>query len=116
MQRIVRQVEAASHVKRYVADLVLATHPAAAAAPEMTRKYVRYGASPRGAQAIVLGSKIRGLLDARYHASFEDVMAIAKPARRHRIILNFEAAAAGVTTDKVIEELLKTVPKQTEEA
>ena len=115
-RQFVRQALIAPPVQDYAVRLVLATIPGGEFAGEVTNKYVRYGASPRGAQAIVLGSKIRGLLDARYHASFEDVMAIAKPALRHRIILNFEAEAEGVTTDKVVEELLKTVPKQVDEA
>ena len=115
-RQFVRQALIAPPVQDYAVRLVLATIPGGEFAGEVTNKYVRYGASPRGAQAIVLGAKIRGLLDARYHASFEDVMAIAKPALRHRIILNFEAEAEGVTTDKVVEELLKTVPKQVDEA
>jgi MoxR-like ATPase len=115
-RQFVRQALIAPPVQDYAVRLVLATIPGGEFAGEVTNKYVRYGASPRGAQAIVLGAKIRGLLDARYHASFEDVTAIAKPALRHRIILNFEAEAEGVTTDKVIEELLKTVPKQVDEA
>jgi len=114
-RRFVRQALIAPPVQDYAVRLVLATIPGGEHATEATNKYVRFGSSPRGAQAIVLGAKIRGLLDGRYHASFEDVAAMAKPALRHRIILNFEAEAEGVTTDQVIDELLKSVPKESED-
>jgi MoxR-like ATPase len=114
-RQFVRQALIAPPVQDYAVRLVLATIPGGEFACEVTNKYVRYGSSPRGAQAIVLGAKIRGLLDGRYHASFEDVMAVAKPALRHRIILNFEAEAEGITSDKVVEELLRSVPKQMDE-
>jgi MoxR-like ATPase len=114
-RKFVRQALIAPAVQDYAVRLVLATIPGGEFAPEATNKYVRFGASPRGAQAIVLGAKIRGLLDGRYHASFEDIAALAKPALRHRIILNFEAEAEGVTTDQVVDELLKSVPKESED-
>jgi MoxR-like ATPase len=114
-RKFVRQALIAPPVQDYAVRLVLATIPGGEFASEATNKYVRFGASPRGAQAIVLGAKIRGLLDGRYHASFEDVAAMAKPSLRHRIILNFEAEAEGVTTDQVVDELLKTVPKESED-
>jgi len=114
-RKFVRQALIAPPVRDYAVRLVLATIPGGEFASEATNKYVRFGASPRGAQAIVLGAKIRGLLDGRYHASFEDVAAMAKPSLRHRIILNFEAEAEGVTTDQVVDELLKSVPKESED-
>jgi MoxR-like ATPase len=114
-RKFVRQALIAPPVQDYAVRLTLATVPGGEHAPEATNKYVRFGSSPRGAQAIVLGAKIRGLLDGRYHASFEDIVAVAKPALRHRIILNFEAEAEGVTTDQVVEELLKAVPKETDD-
>jgi MoxR-like ATPase len=77
---------------------------------------VRFGSSPRGAQALVLAAKIRGLLDGRYHASFEDIQAVALPALRHRIILNFEAEAENINTDKVVQAILKDVPREVEAA
>jgi len=114
-RQFVRQALIAPAVQDYAVRLTLATIPGGEHAPEATNKYVRFGASPRGAQATVLGAKIRGLLDGRYHASFEDVAAVAKPALRHRIILNFEAEAEGVTTDQVVDDLLKAVPRETDD-
>jgi len=114
-RRFVRQALIAPPVQDYAVRLTLASIPGGEHACETTGKYVRYGSSPRGAQALVLAAKIRGLLDGRYHASFEDVSAIAKPSLRHRLILNFEAEAAGISSDYVIEEILKAVPKQLEE-
>ncbi len=111
----VRQALVAPPVLDYAVRLTLATVPNGEFAPEATNKYVRFGSSPRGAQALVLAAKIRGLLDGRYHASFEDVQAVALPALRHRIILNFEAEAERVDTDMVVKEILKDVPKQLEE-
>ncbi|MCK6470354.1 MAG: MoxR family ATPase [Planctomycetes bacterium] len=115
LRKFVRQALIAPPVQDYAVRLVLATVPGGEFAVEATNKYVRFGASPRGAQAIVLAAKISGLLDGRYHASFEDVVAVAKPALRHRIILNFEAEAEGVTTDQVVDDILKSVPKEMEE-
>ena len=110
----IRQALVAPPVLDYAVRLTLATVPGGDFAPEVTNKYVRYGASPRGAQALIFGAKIRGLLDGRYHASFEDIQAVALPALRHRIILNFEAEAENISTDKIVQEVLKAVPKQPE--
>ena len=112
----VRQALVAPPVMDYAVRLALATIPGGEFAPDVTNKYVRFGASPRGAQALILAAKIRGLLDGRYHASFEDVQAVALPALRHRIILNFEAEAENVNTDKVVNEILASVGKQVEAA
>jgi MoxR-like ATPase len=112
----VRQALVAPPVMDYAVRITLATIPNGEFAPEATNKYVRFGSSPRGAQALVLAAKIRGLLDGRYHASFEDVQAVALPALRHRIILNFEAEAERVDSDAVVKEILKAVPKQIEES
>jgi MoxR-like ATPase len=106
MSELAREVPIASHVRDYVVRLVLTTHPDSATAPAAVRKYVRYGASPRGAQAIVLGAKIRALLEGRLNVAFEDIRALAAPALRHRLVLNFEGEAEGLTTDEVIEEVL----------
>jgi len=116
LRKFARQALIAPPVQDYAVRLVLSTVPGGEYAQEATNKYVRFGASPRGAQAIVVAAKIRGLLDGRYHASFEDVVAVAPAALRHRIILNFEAEAEGVTTDQVVQDLLKSVPKQMDEA
>jgi MoxR-like ATPase len=110
----VRQALVAPPVLDYAVRLTLATIPNGEFAPESTNKWVRFGSSPRGAQALVLAAKIRGLLDGRYHASFEDVQAVALPALRHRIILNFEAEAENVNTDKVVNEILRDVPREVE--
>src|SRR6185369_16804101 len=84
------------------------THPQWDRAPEMARRFVRYGASPRGAQALVLGAKVRALSEGRYNVSVDDLRAIALPALRHRIILNFEGEAEGVSVDRLIGELIDT--------
>lgn len=110
MQNLARKVPAATNIHNYISQLIVATHPEHSPAP-LVRKYVRYGSSPRGAQSLALGSKITGLLAGRYNVSFEDVAAIAKPALRHRLILNFEAQAEGVSADAIIDDLLTHVPK-----
>lgn len=109
MGRLARQVPIASHVSNYVVRLVLATHPDNAEAVPIVKRYVRYGASPRGAQAIVLAAKIRALIEGRLNVAFEDVRTVAVPALRHRIILNFEAEAGGVLPDSVLNGILGDV-------
>jgi len=109
MQALARGVPIADHVTAYAARLLKATHPNEAEAPEAVRRYVRYGASPRGMQAMILAGKIIALLDDRYNVAFDDVRQAALPALRHRLILNFEAQAEGVTTDEVIEVVLEEV-------
>ncbi len=106
---LARDVPIASHVQDYAVRLVLATRPDHPDAPKLVQQFVRLGSSPRGAQALVLASKIRALLEGRYNVAFEDIRAVALPALRHRIILNFQADMEGITTDRVIEELLKKV-------
>ena len=113
MRRLVRRVPAAQHVQRYVARLVLATHPAHPSAPELARRGVRYGASPRGAQAIILAAKVRALRRGRANVAFEDVRAAAVPALRHRLILSFEGQAEGIDPDAVVRQVLDTVPAVT---
>ncbi|MFQ6098110.1 MAG: AAA family ATPase [Armatimonadota bacterium] len=114
MRRLVREVPMADHVKSYIMRLVLATHPQSEHATEMVNRYGRYGASPRAAQALTLTGKVRALLQGRYNVAFEDVQAVAKPSLRHRIILNFEGEAEGITTDQIIEDILEKVPPQPE--
>jgi MoxR-like ATPase len=111
-QALVREVVLAPHVKDYVVRLVLATHPGGEYATDKVNRYVRYGASPRGAQALALAAKIRALLDGRYNVAFEDVVWCAKPGLRHRMILNFEGEAEGISSDTVIEEVVEKVPHQ----
>ncbi|MFL5760589.1 MAG: AAA family ATPase [Thermomicrobiales bacterium] len=106
MGRLARQVPIASHVSDYVVRLTLATHPDNLEAVPIIKRYVRYGASPRAAQSIVLGAKIRALMEGRLNVSFEDIRAVALPAMRHRLILNFDAESSGMTADEILTLLL----------
>ena len=108
---LVREVVVAPHVKDYGVRLVLATHPGGEFAVESTNNFVRYGASPRGAQSLALAAKIRALLDSRYNVSFEDLRRSVHPVLRHRVILNFEGEAEGVAPDVIIDEILDKTPK-----
>jgi MoxR-like ATPase len=107
MRELARAVPVAAHVREHIAGLILATHPGGERATPLVKKYVRYGASPRGGQALVLGAKVSALLAGRYNAAFEDVQAVAPAALRHRLILNFDGLAEGVSTDAVIAELVQ---------
>lgn len=111
-QRLVKHVVAADHVQDYAIRLVLATHPDGEFAYKVTNRYVKVGVSPRGAQATILASKVRAVISGRYAVSFKDVEAMALPALRHRIIPNFEADAEGVTSDDILNELLRLVPHE----
>ena len=113
-QELVREVILADHVRDYIVRLTLATHPAGEFALPGTNQYIRWGVSPRAAQALSLASKVRALLDGRYNVSFEDVRRVYLPAMRHRIVLNFEAQAEGIEPDKVLLELLEQVPEKAE--
>jgi MoxR-like ATPase len=113
-QRLVRDVVLASHVEDYLVRLVLATHPRGPLALPITNKYLRWGASPRGAQTLALAAKVRALLNGRYNVSFEDVRRVYLPAMRHRVILNFEAQAEGIETDQVLLEILEKLPEHAE--
>jgi len=108
-QALVRDVVAAPHVKDYVSRLVWATHPESELAPDTVKKFVRFGASPRGAQSLILAAKVAALVDGRFNAGFQDVKAAAHPALRHRILLNFEGEAEGIKIEKVIDEILQLV-------
>ena len=105
MREIAQQVPVAEPVAEYLMDLILKTHPENPEAPEVVRQYVRYGASPRGAQAVLQAARIFALLAGRYHVAYEDIKQAAKPALRHRIFLNFEGMAEGKTSDEIIEAL-----------
>ncbi len=104
MRRVVRTVPIAPHVQEYVVKLVLATHPEGRE-NLLATKYIRYGSSPRGAQTLILGGKVRALLEGRFNVSMEDIRALLLPSLRHRIILNFEAQADGRTTDDLLDEI-----------
>jgi MoxR-like ATPase len=114
LQQLVRQVPVASHVKDYAVRLVLATHPKTDTAAAITNQYLRFGSSPRGGQCLILAGKVRALTQGRFNVSFEDIQDAAPAALRHRLILNFEAEAEGITTDHVIAQVLQDVPKNPE--
>ena len=101
----------ASHITDYVARLVVATHPDNASAPDSIRRYVRYGASPRGAQALIIGAKVNALLEGRFNVAFEDIQAVAAAALRHRLLFNFEGLAEGISPDALVNDLLAAVRK-----
>ncbi|MEQ8769540.1 MAG: AAA family ATPase [Phycisphaerales bacterium] len=116
-QRLVRRVAVAPHVEDYAVRMVLATHPkgqysAGEMATPMVNQYVRVGASPRAAQALILGAKVGALIDGRVAASIDDIRAIALPALRHRLVMNFEADAEGVSADAVVENIAETLPRE----
>jgi MoxR-like ATPase len=114
LQTLVREVPVASHVKDYAVRLVLATHPRTETAAEVSNQYLRFGSSPRGAQTLILAGKVRALTQGRFNVSFDDLQAVAAPALRHRLILNFEAEAEAITTDLIIAQVLKDVPRNAE--
>jgi MoxR-like ATPase len=107
MRETVLAIPIARPIQDFAVRLILATHPDQPSAHPLTKQYVRYGASPRGAQALVLGAKIRALLHNRIHVSTEDIRAIALPVLRHRVLLNFEGEAEQVRTDSIIEAILR---------
>ena len=111
LQQLVQQVPVASHVKDYAVRLVLATHPNSETALDITNQFLRFGSSPRGAQTLLLGAKVRALTEGRFNVSFDDIAAFALPALRHRLIVNFEAEAEGVTSDLVLGKILAEVPR-----
>ena len=114
-QDLVRHVVIAEHVQDYAIRLVLATHPQGEFAPDVTNRFVRFGSSPRGVQALVLAGKVRAMLDERYHVSFDDIEASVMPALRHRILLNFEGQAEGIRTDEVLDQVIASTPKNLEQ-
>jgi MoxR-like ATPase len=111
LQKLVRQVPVAGHVKDYAVRLVLATHPKSESAAPISNQYLRFGSSPRGGQTLMLAAKVRALIQGRFNVSFDDIQAVAPAALRHRLILNFEAEAEGVTTDHIITQILQDVPR-----
>jgi len=113
-QHLVRRVAVAEHVQDYAIRLVLATHPEGQYAVDITNQYVRFGASPRGVQSIILAAKVKALLDERYHISFSDVRESCLAALRHRVLLNFEAQAEGVSNDDILKQILSEIPTSME--
>jgi len=114
MAEVVRELPAGTHLLRYASRLVAATHPDSELAPPSVRKYVRNGASPRGAQALVLGGKARALMQGRPNLAAEDIWEVAKPALRHRLVLGYDAVADGVAPDTLIDDVLEAHPQPTE--
>jgi MoxR-like ATPase len=114
-QKLVREVIIAPHVQDYIVRLTLATHPNGPFAVPVTNQYLRWGSSPRGAQTVTLAAKVRALLNGRYNVSFDDIRRVFLPAMRHRVILNFEAAAEGIEPDQVLSEIIKKVPEKAED-
>jgi MoxR-like ATPase len=112
MQRLVRNVIVAPHVKQFAARLAMATHPGGEFATKSVNQYVRCGSSPRGAQALLLAAKVNALRDGRFHAAYSDVKAVALPALRHRVILNFEAEADRVSHDALVKDILDRTPTE----
>jgi MoxR-like ATPase len=111
-QRFIREILIAPPVQDYAIRLVLATHPQGEFATAETNKYFRFGASPRGAQALVLAGKVRALLEGRYNVSFEDIRSVYLPAMRHRVLLNFEAQAENIASDTVLAAIVNEVPEK----
>lgn len=112
LRQLAMDVPIAKHVQDYAVRIVLATHPEQKAAPEVARRYLRVGASPRGAQAIVVAAKVRAILDGRFAVSADDIKKVAHPALRHRIIRNFEGEAESVSPDSILDEVMR-VTKET---
>ncbi len=112
MQHTAREVILASHVQDYLVRLTLATHPDGPHSVDATNAYVRWGSSPRGAQTLALAGKVRALLDGRFNVSFEDVRRVFLPAMRHRMLMNFEAQAEGISSDSVLLKILEKVPEK----
>jgi len=107
MGQLAREIPVADDICRFAVDLVMGTHPDAQHAAPFVKKYVRFGASPRGAQAMLLGAKINAILDGRFHVAKDDLKTVAPMVLRHRIILNFEGQAENIATDEVVRNALK---------
>ncbi len=108
---IARQVSVAAHVQDFALRLVLATHPDQEHAPETVKRFVRYGSSPRGAQALILSGKVRALIDDRFNVSVDDLRASALPSLRHRVLLNFEGRAEGIDPDHIITDAVEAIAR-----
>jgi MoxR-like ATPase len=109
-QQLVREVPVASHVKDYAVRLILATHPRTATAAPIASQYLRFGSSPRGAQTLILAAKVRALAQGRFNVSFDDIRWAVPHALRHRLIVNFEAEAEGITADHILDRVLAETP------
>jgi MoxR-like ATPase len=112
LMRFAREVPVAEPVLRYAVRIVRRTNPDTPDAPAEIKRFARYGSSPRGLQSLVLGAKVRGLLEGRFNVSFDDIRSVALASLRHRIILGFEADAEGINTDKLIHDVVSTTPEE----
>jgi MoxR-like ATPase len=112
LMRFAREVPVAEPVLRYAVRIVRRTNPETPDAPSEIKRFARYGSSPRGLQSLVLGAKVRALLEGRYNVAFDDIRSVSLAALRHRIILGFEADAEGFTTDKLIQDVVATTPEE----
>ena len=109
MSQLARRIPVSDEVRRYAIHVVMATHPEHELASPMAKQFVRFGSSPRGAQAIMLAAKINAILDARYHVARADIRAVAKNCLRHRVLLNFEGQAEDIKTDAILDDVLTHV-------
>ena len=110
---LIRETPIAAHVRDFAARIIMGTHPDWDGSPQITKRVVRYGASPRGAQSLVLGAKVRALTQGRFNVSVEDLKALAVPALRHRVILNFAGESEGIDTDKLITQVVESGQEST---
>ncbi|WP_425448137.1 AAA family ATPase [Dethiothermospora halolimnae] len=109
MMEISKNIPVSKKVMDFAMAIIVATHPEDNSSPDITKKYVRFGSSPRGAQGIIKSARVKALMEGRYNVSFDDITYVAYPVLRHRIILNFEGVADGITTDFIIDEIIKAV-------
>jgi MoxR-like ATPase len=115
-QKLVKEILVSQQVQDFAVRLVLATHPGGQYAPPITNQYLRLGASPRGAQAILLAAKVRALIEGRFNVSYEDMRRVALPALRHRILPNFEAQAENISADAIVQQIIGATPERLEMA
>lgn len=112
LRKIIREIPIAQPVLDYALKAVMYTHPENADSPDTAKKYIRFGASPRAAQAIINSAKVRAMLEGRYNVSFEDIRYVAYPSLRHRVFMNYEGIAEGMSIDKIISEILQKAEEQ----
>ena len=107
MRAVAREVPVAKAVKEYALKLLLNTHPEIPESPEISRKFLRFGASPRAAQALIAAARVHALMEGRYNVSFDDIDFVALACLRHRVALSFEGLSEGMTADGILRELMK---------
>lgn len=107
LSNIAKEVPIAKPVMEYAMKLILATHPEEVSSPDITKKYVRYGSSPRGAQALIKAARVKALMEGRYNVSFDDINYLAYPVLRHRVLLNFEAVSDNISSEDIIRMIIE---------